>query len=100
MMEARVRWSRITAWEGKKMGREIKRVAAGSPVTPAFATDAELIVHLVAVGDSSDQNPRHGRGGWKRADAEKFVQAGWAASMVSYAGANGEVVCKEPRDGG
>lgn len=67
-------------------------VSEGTPVTPPFATQAELVDYLVANGDEWDQ--KRGNGGWSREAAESFVGAGWAPSMVIT---GGKVV--EPRDG-
>ena len=67
-------------------------VSEGSPVTPAFATAAELVDYLVANGDAWDQkrllDPSSwlGRAGWDRAAAAKFVGNGWAPTMISTAG--------------
>lgn len=64
-------------------------VSEGTPVTPPFATEDELIDYLVAHGDFWDQKRRlEGRLGmncqpWSRMQAEKFVKgAGWAPSLV------------------
>lgn len=64
-------------------------VSEGTPVTPPFATRAELVDYLVANGDFWDQaRRREGRAHgmncdpWKREDAEAFVNSGWAPSMV------------------
>ncbi len=71
-------------------------VSEGTPVTPPFATKAELVDYLVANGDFWDQ--QRGEGGWKRANAEKFVGYGFAPSMMAMV-SNGAVEIKEPRDG-
>jgi len=64
-------------------------VSEGTPVTPAFATEDELIDYLVAHGDYWDQRRR--RAGhssmpcdpWPRDQAETFVRGGgWAPSMA------------------
>lgn len=55
-------------------------VSEGSPVTPAFATDAELIDYLVAEGDAWTQG--RGDGGWTLENAVAFVSAGWAMSGI------------------
>lgn len=55
-------------------------VSEGTPVSPAFATRKELIDYLVEHGDYWDQN--RGDGGWDRNNAEKFVNRGWAPSMM------------------
>jgi len=64
-------------------------VSEGTPVTPPFATQEELIDYLVANGDFWDQRRREeGRttiacGPWSRAAAEKFVRGpGFAPSFV------------------
>lgn len=77
-------------------------VSEGTPVTPAFATQEELIDYLVENGDFWDQKRR--REGtssmpcapWKRENAEKFVKRKWAPSLMVNT-ATGEI--KEPRDG-
>ena len=64
-------------------------VSEGTPVTPPFATQDELIDYLVANGDFWDQR-RRAEGSsvmncdpWSREDAESFVKgSGWAPSMV------------------
>jgi hypothetical protein len=79
-------------------------VTEGTPVTPPFATQAELVDYLVANGDFWDQRRRQeGRSGmdcgpWNRAAAEKFVGAGWAPSLMMTKNESG-VTIKEPRDG-
>lgn len=55
-------------------------VSEGTPVTPHFATKAELVDYLVAYGDFWDQ--RRGDGGWERQNAEQFVESEWACSLV------------------
>lgn len=70
-------------------------VSEGTPVTPPFATREELIDHLVANGDDWDQS--RGEGGWPRANAEQFVNSGWAPSLIVQTGEGGGVF--EPRDG-
>lgn len=67
-------------------------VSEGSPVTPAFATREELIDYLVEGGDCSDR--KYGEGGWKRENAESFVEAGWGPSFFGMAGD-----VRAPRDG-
>lgn len=61
-------------------------VSEGSPVTPVFATAAELVEHLVAGGDAWDR--KRGASGWSRKDAEAFVRRGGAPTML---GAGGEL---------
>ena len=70
-------------------------VSEGTPVTPPFATQAELIDYLVQHGDEWDQ--KRGNGGWNRAAAERFVAGGWAPSLIAVTGPRGGVY--EPRDG-
>lgn len=55
-------------------------VSEDSPVTPPFATKAELIDYLAKHGDDWDQ--KRGDKPWPRKAAEQFVEAGWAPSMV------------------
>jgi hypothetical protein len=62
-------------------------VSEGTPVTPPFATKAELVDYLVAGGDDWDR--KRGRGGYTRAQAEAFVGAGWVPSMVVTRGPSG-----------
>lgn len=67
-------------------------VSEGTPVSPPFATKAELVNYLVERGDFWSQ--KRGQGGWKRENAEAFVERGFAMSLVIE---NGKVY--EPRDG-
>lgn len=55
-------------------------VSEGTPVTPPFETQLELIEYLVANGDYWDQS--RGSGPWSRENAESFVGTGWAPSFV------------------
>lgn len=55
-------------------------VSEGTPVTPPFATPEELVEHLVAEGESLAG--RWNKGPWGRPQAEAFVAAGWAPSMM------------------
>ena len=71
-------------------------VSEGSPVTPSFATTAELVNYLVEIGDFWDQS--RGTGGWKREAAKQFVETGWAPSMVVTVSADHTTIA-EPRDG-
>ena len=71
-------------------------VSEGTPVTPHFATKQELIDHLVEIGDARDQ--LDGAGGWLRENAEAFVAAEWAVSLVVTRSDN-DVEIKAPRDG-
>jgi len=68
-------------------------VSEGTPVTPAFATKAELVDYLVANGDYWDQ--QRGDGGWNRENAESFVSRGFAMSgMMNTA----DGIFRGPRD--
>lgn len=68
-------------------------VSEGTPVTPAFATQQELVDYLAEHGDFLDQK-RRAEGNsimrctpWPRAEAEAFVFGdGWAPSMVMAGG--------------
>jgi hypothetical protein len=71
-------------------------VSEGTPVTPPFATKEELVNYLVEHGDFWDQRRRHG--GWSRDNAERFVNIGWAPSLVTVVSRDG-VEIKSPRDG-
>jgi len=71
-------------------------VSEGSPVTPPFATQDELIDYLVNNGDEWDE--RRGEGGWSRENAEAFVARGHAMSMMVISGPSGAEI-KMPRDG-
>lgn len=64
-------------------------VSEGTPVTPPFATQQELVDYLVELGDFWDQKRRHEGGSimrctpWPREEAEAFVfGSGWAPSMI------------------
>lgn len=59
-------------------------VSEGTPVTPPFATKAELVDYLVAGGDDWDR--KRGRGGYSREQAVAFVESGWVPSMVVTGG--------------
>lgn len=59
-------------------------VSEGTPVTPPFASRSELVDYLVAGGDDWDR--KRGTGGYSREQAEAFVNAGWAPSMVISSG--------------
>lgn len=59
-------------------------VSEGSPVTPPFATEQELVEYLVKHGDAWDQ--RRGNGGWSREAAERMVGSGYAPSMIVVQG--------------
>lgn len=59
-------------------------VSEGTPVSPPFATKEELVDYLIANGDFWDQ--RRGNSGYTREQAESFVSAGWAPSMIVAGG--------------
>jgi hypothetical protein len=56
-------------------------VSEGTPVSPPFATPKELVDYLATNGDFWDQE--RGDGPWDRADAESFVERGWAPTLVT-----------------
>lgn len=69
-------------------------VSEGSPTTPPFATEDELVDHLAAQGESL-MPPRYREGPWSRDVAEKFVKnAKWAPTMII---AQGQIFT--PKDG-
>ena len=70
-------------------------ISEGTPVTPPFATEQELIDYLVAHGDFWDQE--RGDGGWERKNAETFVKRGSAPSMIVVRSAEGTTI-QTPRD--
>jgi hypothetical protein len=71
-------------------------VSEGTPVSPPFATEEELIEYLAENGDFWDQKRRKepdwvriwggvpGVSGWGRQQAERFVKAAWAPSMIAF----------------
>jgi hypothetical protein len=65
-------------------------VTEGTPVTPPFATKEELIEYLAKNGDFWDQErARTGRlqtAGWGRESAEKFVDEGFAFTLMRVGG--------------
>lgn len=71
-------------------------VSEGTPVTPPFATKEEVVDYLVEHGTFWDE--KRGEGGWKRENAESFVNAGWAPSMIVEVN-NGAATIKTARDG-
>lgn len=71
-------------------------VSEGTPVTPPFATKAEIVDYLVKYGDSWDQN--RGDGGWLRENAESFVEHEWAPSAIGVITGDSYEL-KGPRDG-
>lgn len=56
-------------------------VSEGTPVSPPFATQEELIDYLATHGDFWDQ--KRGDDPWGREAAERFVKAGWAPSFIA-----------------
>jgi hypothetical protein len=86
-------------WTSEPLHYQVyETVSEGTPVTPHFATKAELIDYLVEYGDEWDQKrTAYGRqesAGWSRENATAFVEREWAPSMIISAG-----VIMEPRDG-
>lgn len=69
-------------------------VSEGSPITPVFATREALIDHLVTYGTTFEQHSLK-KGyttdapGWTRPNAEAFVEAEYACSMVGFSGPGG-----------
>jgi len=59
-------------------------VSEGTPVSPPFATADELIDYLATHGDFWDQ--KRGDAPWGREAAARFVNAGWAPSMILSGG--------------
>lgn len=71
-------------------------VSEGTPVTPPFPTEAELVEYLATEGDFWDR--RRGDGPWNREAAAKFVGTGWAPSLMVVASSEGNQIFA-PRDG-
>jgi hypothetical protein len=71
-------------------------VSEGTPVTPPFATKEELVNYLVEHGDFWDQT--RGNGGWERKNAEQFVKAEWAPSLIMFTSPQGNII-HAARDG-
>lgn len=71
-------------------------VSEGTPITPPFATTAELVDYLATNGDFWDQ--KCGGGPWDRSSAEKFVGQGWSPTMVAIVSTAGNKILS-PRDG-
>lgn len=99
------------AWkEGEATWFQVyETVSEGTPVTPPFATKAELVEYLVANGDFWDQKRRAEEratgvkcsmpcGPWDRAAAERFVNVEWAPSMMVTQTTEGAEI-RTPRDG-
>jgi hypothetical protein len=69
-----------------------QNVSEGSPVSPPFATEEELIQYLAANGDFWDQkrekdwNVKPRPNGWGDAAARAFVNAGGAPSLMVKGG--------------
>lgn len=64
-------------------------VSEGSPVTPPFATQAELVDYLVNIGEmAGTQYCRK----LSRPAAEAFVSGGWAPSMIVERGPSGVTI--------
>ncbi len=59
-------------------------VSEGTPVSPPFETEAELISYLAENGDDWDQ--KRGDPAWGQERAERFVAAKWAPSLVMVGG--------------
>ena len=60
-------------------------VSEGTPVSPPFATEEELISYLAENGDEWDQ--KRGDRAWGRQQAERFVKGGgWAPSFAIIGG--------------
>jgi hypothetical protein len=59
-------------------------VSEGTPVTPPFATKAELVEYLATKGDFWSQ--QRGTGPWDRESATQFVGDGWAPSAIGMPG--------------
>lgn len=83
-------------WEKAEWYQVYQTVSEGTPVTPPFATKAELVDYLIEHGDFWDQ--QRGDGGWLRENAESFVEREWAMSGMMIV-ENGKAEIKGPRDG-
>jgi hypothetical protein len=69
--------------EGVELGFAVyETVSEGTPVTPAFATKAELIDYLATKGTYWDKGEP-----WPREAAERFVAREWAPSLMIQRGA-------------
>jgi hypothetical protein len=69
-------------------------VSEGSPITPVLPTREALIEHLVQYGTTFEQYAikkgyETGSPGWTRPNAEAFVKAEYACSMVGFSGPGG-----------
>jgi|SRR5215510_4239706 len=70
---------------GMELGYAVyETVSEGTPVTPAFATKAELIDYLAKNGTYWDKGEP-----WPREAAERFVEQEWAPSMMVMVGDKG-----------
>jgi len=67
-------------------------VSEGTPVTPKFKTEEELINYLVESGTFWDSR------GWEEKNAKHFVSIGWAPSGIMVKTGT-KVEIKTPRDG-
>lgn len=65
-------------------------VSEGTPVSPPFATEEELIAYLATHGDFWDQ--KRGAPAWGREAAERFVRSKWAPSLIVVQGETGTTV--------
>jgi hypothetical protein len=70
--------------EERKCIQMYETVSEGTPVSPVFETEDELIEYLVEYGDFWAQS--RGTGGYSREAAEKFVRVGWAPSLIITGG--------------
>lgn len=72
----RPRWKEEPTWF-----QLYETVSEGTPVSPAFATEGELIDYLVVNGDSWGDGA-----GYSKAAAERLVRGGWAPSLIMTGG--------------
>jgi hypothetical protein len=86
------------AWDPKDATwfQVYETVSEGTPVTPPFESENELIEYLVNHGDFFDQ--ARGHGGWNRENAKEFVKRGSTMSIAVEHSDSG-VTIKTPRDG-
>jgi hypothetical protein len=84
-------------WDSESTWYQVyETVSEGTPVTPPFATKEELINYLVENGDFWDQE--RGDGGWKKENAEQFIEREWAPSLMLFTSPQGSII-HAPRDG-
>ena len=86
-------------WTSEPTHYQVYETVSGvTPVTPHFATKAELIDWLVEHGDAWDEKRtaegKQESAGWDRENATAFVEREWAPSMVIADG-----VIYTPKDG-